>query len=192
MPRVRRSEIELFIRQKFSGINTLQGLSALSTHVDQTIQNLSIQRSNTSDQRSRHDQRLELRHWHLLRKRIEAFLPIFVEQALEEQKYLSLPEYQRVDKTRYRYLCSFRLSPNDLYQIKGYNLLLKYGWYNSKTNPGGVVKDHRFSINMGWKLKVGPEIMSHPTNCEFLFNSDNIRKSDSCSLSLKELIHSQG
>lgn len=149
-------------------------------------------RKSTKDQRNQHYARLELKQRYLLHTRIKVITPVFIERALEEQAYLNLPEHQRVDKTRYRYLCSFRLTPALLSSIRGYNLLVTHGWYNRETNPGGVVKDHRFSVNMGWKLKVDPEIMSHLANCEFLCNADNIRKSDTCSVTLEELIKQTG
>lgn len=182
-----RNDIEQFIDGKLAGIKTLQALRALKTHVDASLDAIYTLRRETTDQRLRHLQRKELSKWHLLQVRTDIVLQVFIDQALEDQAYLSLPEHERTDKVRYRYLCSFRLDPLQLSKIKGYGLLVKHGWYNRETNPSGVVKDHRFSVNIGWKLKVDPEIMSHPANCELLLNADNIRKSDACSVTLLEL-----
>ena len=182
-----RNDIERFIDSKLQGIKTLQAMSALKTHVSANLDALYNLRRETTDQSKRHFQLKELKKWHLLQFRTDIVLQTFIDRALEEQAYLSLPEHERTDVVRYRHLCSFKLDPVSLSKVKGYDLLKKHGWYNAKTNPGGVVKDHRSSVNMGWKLKVDPEIMSHQSNCEFLLNPDNIRKSDKCSITLKEL-----
>lgn len=182
-----RKEREHYISAQLRHIKTLPMLAALETQIKREMQDQYNARQDTLDQRTRHSARLELKQRYLLLQSIQTIAPMFIEQALDEQRYLNLPEHERVDIRRYRYLCSFKLQPADLCNVKGYHLLVKHGWYNHKTNPGGVVKDHRFSIKMGWQLKVDPEIMSHPINCEFLLNADNIRKSDSCSVTLQSL-----
>ena len=182
-----RNDIEKFIDSKLQGVTTLQAMSALKTHVSSNLDALYNLRRETTDQSTRHYQLKELKKWHILQYRTDIILQTFIDRALEEQAYLNLPEHERSDVVRYRYLCSFKLDPVTLSKVKGYDLLKKYGWYNAKTNPGGVVKDHRFSINMGWKLKIDPAIMSHYSNCEFLLNPDNIRKSDKCSITLEKL-----
>jgi len=187
VPLKTRNQREAYIDSQLRHVKTLPMLATLERKIqDEMLEQYAIRKA-TKDQRTRHYARLELKQRYLLITRIKVIAPMFIEQALDEQAYLSLPEHKRVDKTRYRYLCSFRLTPADLSKVKGNELLVKHGWYNRETNPGGVVKDHRFSVNMGWKLKVDPEIMGHLANCEFLLNADNIRKSDQCSITLQDL-----
>lgn len=114
-------------------------------------------------------------------------MPSYIEDAIEQQQFLMVPEHERTDIYRYRYLSSFRLMANDLPHIKGYDLLVKYG-YHSQSNPDGVVKDHRLSIKAGFTSKINPELLlSHPCNCEFLQHKTNIAKYSRSSVTLAEL-----
>ena len=88
---------------------------------------------------------------------------------------------------KYRYDARFTIGTS-LYKIKGYDKLIKYGFYNKETNPNGVVKDHRLSIKYGFTNKIDPLIIGHLANCEFLFYKDNIKKSAYCSISLDKLL----
>jgi len=59
--------------------------------------------------------------------------------------------------------------------------------FNGISNPHGIVRDHRFSRRSGFELKIFPEILRHPCNCEILKNADNISKGKNNSISLEEL-----
>lgn len=88
----------------------------------------------------------------------------------------------------YQNRCAFTFKWKDLPKIKGSHLLSIYGMYNPITNLDGVCRDHRISKKYGFDNNISAEIISHPANCEFLFNSDNCSKGKQCSLKLEELI----
>jgi len=43
------------------------------------------------------------------------------------------------------------------------------------------------SVEYGWRNKIDPRIISHPANCQFIGNIDNIKKGSGSCLSLKLL-----
>ena len=111
---------------------------------------------------------------------------LFIEQALEEQAdYLSI---KTLSKQEYRYRTRFKISPRDLPNIKGYDKLLQFGYYNKDTNPNGVVKDHRYSIKNGLENNIEPETLGQLHNCEFLTFQENLQKSSKSSITLTELM----
>lgn len=57
--------------------------------------------------------------------------------------------------------------------VESNGLLKKYGVYNTTTNKIGVVRDHKFSRKSGFILKVFPEILRHPANCQIITNAEN-------------------
>lgn len=61
------------------------------------------------------------------------------------------------------------------FPIKGIELLNIFKLYSNK-NTKGLVRDHRFSRKSGFELKVFPEILKHPVNCELISHSDNVKK----------------
>lgn len=54
--------------------------------------------------------------------------------------------------------------------------LKQFGVFNSKQNSKGVVRDHIFSRIDGFELKVFPELIRHPANCQILTHSENLSK----------------
>lgn len=99
-------------------------------------------------------------------------------------------EYYQFDDSNplaaYRRRCYFKF--DDITKIKGYDLLLKHGWYNRKDNFTGCVKDHRFSVKEGFDQDYDPIIIGHSANCEFMLYSDNGAKGKKCSISYKKLL----
>jgi hypothetical protein len=75
----------------------------------------------------------------------------------------------------YRSLSDWNCNVLD-FNVKGVDLFYEYGYFHSKTNTKGVVRDHRFSRISGFKNLIFPEILRHPFNCEFILHSDNARK----------------
>lgn len=74
-------------------------------------------------------------------------------------------------------------------------LILKYGWYASasKTHPGisnpnGVSRDHKISVNYGFINNIDPSIIAHPANCQIMQHSLNSSKKTSCSITLEQLL----
>jgi hypothetical protein len=119
---------------------------------------------------------------------LKSIAKLYIDQALEEQQWILEPEYKKSSKDKYRYLCRFNIQSNILPFIKGYDLLCKFGLYCKEYNPHGVVKDHRYSVAAGFKNHVSPDILKHLANLEFLLVADNIKKSDTCSVSLEQLL----
>ena len=54
--------------------------------------------------------------------------------------------------------------------------LKKFGVFNSKSNIGGIVRDHMYSRRCGWENGVFPEILRHPVNLDILLHSENVGK----------------
>ncbi len=120
---------------------------------------------------------------------LDSIIYLLIEESLEEQHKLINPKKNKLNISEYRYLCSFKLSEIPLNKVKGFNQLIKYGFYNKDNNYNGIVKDHRISIKYGYDNNINPIIIGHPANCEFLLFQDNLRKSFSCSIDLTSLIN---
>jgi hypothetical protein len=71
-------------------------------------------------------------------------------------------------------------------------LINKFGIYSSINNSGGVVRDHIFSRSKGFNLKVFPELLRHPCNCQIILHRENVKKRfnciDDCSQSIETLL----
>ena len=92
------------------------------------------------------------------------------------------------EKLLYRKACEFSFDPYSLPHIPGYDKLLESGIYHPVKNPDGVCRDHMVSVAYGWRNKIDPTIISHPCNCQFLPNYDNLVKNDKSCLQIDELI----
>lgn len=97
---------------------------------------------------------------------------------------------QRTPLQEYRKQCSFRFNVFDFPNDFDLALVSRYGWYSACNNGGniyGVSRDHRVSVNFGFKNNVDPKIISHPANCELLLHEKNKKKNRKCSMTLEEL-----
>lgn len=175
----KRKDQEKLIDMHLDQVNSLSSLALVRSLTDRKLHTLMEIPSSARSRENKDDIKL----YFLLQKRINMVLPTMIQSALEEQEYSFVPEHEKTDIIRYRYLSSFILSAIDIPHVKGYQLLQKLGYY-SKDNPGGVVKDHRISIKVGFENKMKPEILAHPVNCEFLTVADNVKKSANCSLTI--------
>lgn len=92
------------------------------------------------------------------------------------------------DKLLYQKFCQFNFDPYSIPVIPGYHLLLQFGIYHPNNNPNGICRDHIVSIEYGWRNKVDPSIISHPANCQFLTNLDNVKKNSASWLNLDQLL----
>lgn len=90
-------------------------------------------------------------------------------------------------KLIYKKKCKFNFDPYQYTNIPGYTLLLKFGVYHPTKNPNGVCRDHIMSIEYGFRNSIPSEYISHPANCQFLLNIDNIKKGASSGFTLEEL-----
>jgi hypothetical protein len=90
----------------------------------------------------------------------------------------------------YKKQCKFTFSVSKYNDEFNFSLIKENGWYsasNHGNNLSGVSRDHRFSINEGFKQKIDPYFLSHPANCELILQKDNSSKHDKCSLTKEEL-----
>lgn len=91
------------------------------------------------------------------------------------------------EKSIYYNSCTFTFDPYSMPGIPGYNKLLEFGAYHPTKNPNGMCRDHMISKAYGWRNKIPPEIISHPCNCQYITNAENIKKSDKSVLTIDEL-----
>jgi hypothetical protein len=52
----------------------------------------------------------------------------------------------------------------------------KIGFFKPKINNIGLVRDHKLTRKTGFILKIFPEILRHPTNCQLILNTENSSK----------------
>jgi hypothetical protein len=135
---------------------------------------------------------VEMFNWH------SKFFTGFLEQLgiKRRTRSESLKNYARIQgreitdiKKIYWNDCQFKFNVYDLPQIYGFDLLHKHKWYNYKTNPNGITRDHMYSIMDGWINNVDPQIICHPANCQILLARDNFSKNNSSSITLEQLQH---
>jgi len=158
-----------------SNCGTVEGLICTSKRIDNTLIKLESMKG-TSDTSNRKIKR-HIIIWKQIQKDLFNLLELLLDKIDREEK---------LDKSTYRYKASFDITIDNISSIKGYSLLQRLGFYNRNTNPGGVVKDHRFSIKSGQLLNIPPEYLGDINNCEFLTYSDNIKKSSNNSVSFDE------
>lgn len=91
------------------------------------------------------------------------------------------------EKILYYKACQFNFDPYSMPNIPNYHLLLERGVYHPLTNPSGMCRDHMVSVAYGWRYNIPSEIISHPCNCQYLSNIDNLSKNDKSSMTIEEL-----
>lgn len=96
------------------------------------------------------------------------------------------------EKEIYKKKCQFNFDPYSYKNIKGYDLLLKFGMYHPTKNPNGVCRDHIVSREYGFRNNIDPAIIAHPANCQFLTNADNIKKGEKSLLNADQLLERIG
>lgn len=88
----------------------------------------------------------------------------------------------------YRRACKFTFSLRQYPAEFDFTLLDTHGMFHPTTNPKGVSRDHMLSVNEGKKLRMSPETLAHPANCEIMLQGDNTRKQGQSSISVDELM----
>jgi len=97
----------------------------------------------------------------------------------------------------YQYSCRFNFAISDYpsWFAGASALITKHGWYasSSKTHPGisnpdGVSRDHRISVNFGFINNIDPSIIRHPANCRLMQHKENSSKGTSTEITLAELL----
>lgn len=97
----------------------------------------------------------------------------------------------RSDFEQYRSKCAFNFSLNDYPDEFDFDMLKAYGMYKAKNhgnNLSGVSRDHMVSVKYGYENNIDPKIISHPANCKLMLHSENVKKYDSCSITIDELL----
>ena len=62
------------------------------------------------------------------------------------------------------------------------------GFRNSNSNPNGVTRDHKISVNEAIRNNYDPYYIKHPLNCELMLFEENNKKKTKSSMSYEELI----
>lgn len=91
----------------------------------------------------------------------------------------------------YKSQTTFKFAINQYPEEFDTKIINEYGWYsasNRGNNLSGVSRDHMFSVNEGFRLKVDPYYISHPANCELMLQNNNSSKCSDCSITLDDLI----
>lgn len=91
------------------------------------------------------------------------------------------------EKKVYYAACRFLFDPYMYDFLPGYNLLLEKGIYHPTENTQGAVRDHILSKAYGWANSIDPIVISHPANCQFITNLENVQKSSDSHISLDAL-----
>ena len=73
----------------------------------------------------------------------------------------------------------------DLFDL---SLITKFGFRNSKTNPNGITRDHKLSVNHAIRNNYDPYYIKHPLNCELMTFKENNSKKTNSSITYKELV----
>lgn len=90
----------------------------------------------------------------------------------------------------YKKQCSFKFALKAYPDEFEFALITENGWYKAKNhgdNLKGVSRDHMFSVNDGFRLKIDPYLISHPANCSLMVHPKNSSKSDNSSITLDKL-----
>jgi hypothetical protein len=61
------------------------------------------------------------------------------------------------------------------------------GVFNSKKNPKGMVRDHILSRKDGLFLRIWPELLRHPANCQLLTHAQNVSKRSKSGFTYEQL-----
>ena len=71
-----------------------------------------------------------------------------------------------------------------------FNIMEYKDWFHSQfyIPKENISLDHMLSVQEGFRLKISPEIMHHPANCEPMTLTENISKNRKCSVSYHGLM----
>jgi hypothetical protein len=73
----------------------------------------------------------------------------------------------------------------DLFDL---SLINTYGFRDNKTNPNGITRDHKISVNDAIRYGYDPYYIKHPMNWELMFFNENNKKKTNSSITYQELI----
>ena len=113
--------------------------------------------------------------------------PRIEKQAVLIRGRRKISDPEKLKKREYWESCQFSLG-SEIDRVLGYELLPKFGMFDKKKNRGGVVRDHRFSIENAYREGVDSKWVRHPANCRFLMFKDNARKTFRSEISFEQLV----
>lgn len=114
-----------------------------------------------------------------------------------KKKYCTIKcqhDYRKKDMSelkKYKSLAYFKFPLNKYPNEFDFSLIEKYGWYKAKNrgdNLNGVSRDHKYSIDEGFKNKVDPLLLAHPANCRLIRHNDNVSKGSKSIITLEQLL----
>lgn len=73
----------------------------------------------------------------------------------------------------------------DLFDLE---FVKEIGFRNSNSNPNGVTRDHKISVNEAIRNNYDPYYIKHPLNCELMLFEENNKKKTKCSITYEELV----
>lgn len=121
---------------------------------------------------------------------IKKSLNLTIKSHIEAALNFNIKNGNNIDKKiLYKHACAFTFNPYDYTSIPGYKLLLEYGIYHPISNPNGMCRDHIVSKEYGWRNNIDPSIISHPANCQYITNYENIKKGTSSDLTIDQLMN---
>lgn len=103
-----------------------------------------------------------------------------------QKKYCSTCEDNYSHDGRAKYWFTFNVF--DYPNLFDLSLIKTIGFRDSKTNPNGITRDHRVSVNVAIKNDYNPYYIKHPLNCELMSFKENNKKKSQCSISYEELV----
>ena len=68
------------------------------------------------------------------------------------------------------------------------SLITTYGFRNNITNPNGITRDHKVSVNDAIRNNYDPYYIKHPMNCQLMFFDENNKKKTNSSITYDELV----
>lgn len=104
----------------------------------------------------------------------------------QQTKYCVKHSHLYKANNRNRFVFTFNIYDyGEMFDLK---LLSTIGWRNTKTNPNGMTRDHRVSVNEAIRNNYDPYYIKHPINCELMLFNDNNKKNTKSSITYTELV----
>lgn len=79
------------------------------------------------------------------------------------------------------------MTNEEMISIDSFKLVEKYGMFHSIKNPNGMVRDHIISRWCAYINNYDPYLISHPANCHFITNLENLKKGSDSWMTIEEL-----
>lgn len=128
------------------------------------------------------------------------YTPVYKNTCIKTNKTFYSKSYQKYhptviqDRQHYAYLCKFKFSISQFPEWFDSELIRNHGWYSTpgsrtgQRNLNGVSRDHRLSIDYGFRNNIPPAIIRHPANCELVLHRKNQEKNSKSSITYAQLL----